>query len=66
VEYAGDQVLACLGKLGKLSHVVLAVAMPPDAGSDRTQAMSGVALLIVEEKLLAGRLFEETGLTCSW
>jgi hypothetical protein len=40
--------------------------MPPDAGCDRAQAMSGVALLIVEEKLLADRLFKKTALTCSW
>jgi hypothetical protein len=45
---------------------VLAVAMPPDAGSDRAQTMGGVTLLIVEEELLADHLFEETVLTCSW
>jgi hypothetical protein len=40
--------------------------MPPDAGCDRAQAMSGVTVLIVKEELLAERLFKETVSTCSW
>jgi hypothetical protein len=40
--------------------------MPPDAGSNRAQAMSGMAVLIVEKKLLADHLFKETVLTCLW
>ncbi len=62
----GDQALACPGEPGKFSDVTLPVAMPPDARSDRAQAMSDMALLIVEEKLLTERLFKETVLTRSW
>ncbi|HTC58662.1 MAG TPA: hypothetical protein VK691_00915 [Solirubrobacteraceae bacterium] len=40
--------------------------MPPDAGRDWAQAMSGVAVLIVEEELLADRLFKELVSTRSW
>jgi hypothetical protein len=66
VKRAGDQALARPDELGKFSNVALAVAMPPHAGRHRTQAMSGVALLIVEEELLADRLFKQTVSTCSW
>jgi hypothetical protein len=51
---------------GDTGVVVLAVAMPPDAGCARAQAMSGVAVSVVEEELLADRLFKETVFTCSW
>jgi hypothetical protein len=66
VQRLSDQVLAYPGKPGKFSHVALAIAMPPDAGCDRAQAMSGVAVLVVEEELFADGVFEETVLTCSW
>jgi hypothetical protein len=66
VQRIGDNALAGPGERGKLSRVVLAVAMPPDAGSDRAQTMSGMAASIVEEELLANRLFEETVSACSW
>jgi len=66
VKRAGDHTLAYSGQSGKFSDVALAVAMPPHARSDGAQAMSGVLVLIVEEKLLADRLFKETVFTCSW
>jgi hypothetical protein len=66
VERIGDQILACPDELDKASQIVLAVAMPPHARCDRAQAMSGVAPLIVEKKLLANRLFKKTVPTCSW
>jgi hypothetical protein len=66
VKRVGDQILACPSEYGEVSQVVLAIAMPPDAGRDRAQAMSSMAVLIVEKKLRANRLFEETVLTCSW
>ncbi|HTC60976.1 MAG TPA: hypothetical protein VK691_12795 [Solirubrobacteraceae bacterium] len=66
MQRAGDQVPAGPGELGKASEVVLAVAMPPDARRDRAQAMSGVTVLIVEEKLLADRLFKQSVSTCLW
>jgi hypothetical protein len=65
VQRVSDQILACPGEYGEVSQVVLAVAMPPDAGSGRAQAMSGMAVSIVEEELLANRLFNQTVLTCS-
>lgn len=66
MQRVGDQALACPGEPGKVSQVVLAVAMPPDAGCDRAQAMSDVAVSIVEEELLAELLYKETVFTCSW
>jgi hypothetical protein len=61
-----DQALACPSELGQLTHIALAIAMPPDTGSNRAQAMSDMVLLIVEQQLLADCLFNETVLTCSW
>jgi hypothetical protein len=66
VECVSNQVLARPDEYREAGQVVLAVAMPPYARSDRAQAMSGVALLIVEKELLPDRLFEKTLLTCSW
>ena len=66
VKRTDNQILTCPGEYGEISHVALAVAMPPDAGSDRAQAMSSMAVAIVEEKLLADRLFKQIVLTCSW
>jgi hypothetical protein len=61
-----DQALAYSSKYGKLSQIVLAVAMPPNASRDWAQTMSGMPVLIVEKKLLTDPLFKKTLLTCSW
>ena len=66
VQRVGDQILACPSEYREVSQVALAVAMLPDAGRDRAQAMSSMAVLIVEKKLLTYRLFKQTVLTCSW
>jgi hypothetical protein len=66
VQRVSDQVLAGPYDLGKASQVVPTVAMAPDTSSDRTQAMSDVVLLIVEEELLADRFFKQAVSTCSW
>jgi hypothetical protein len=66
VQRVDDQILAYPGERGKFSNVALTVTMPPDAGSNRTQTMSDMALLIIEEELLTDRLFKKTVLTCSW
>jgi hypothetical protein len=65
VKRVGDQVFAHPGEKGKFSHVALSVAMPPNAGRDRAQAMSDLAVSIVDEELLADRLYQETLLTRS-
>ena len=64
-EAAGEELLL-YDQESHTAHCLSPVAMPPDARRDRTQAMSDVALLIVEEKLLADGLLDEAISACSW
>jgi hypothetical protein len=64
-ERVADQVLTYPRETGKLGHVALSIAMPPDAGCDRGKAMAHVAVFIVDEELRAECLYKQSILTCS-